>query len=127
MACTHKDSLRFFHNPDAMSIPTDISNFILTECLGRPQALTELCWLCDHVGGRTSGTESGRRGEEWAAGLLERWNLNDVRFEEFPVAAWTRGALDAAVTEPVRWRMAALAHAMSPRQCDVSARVVELG
>ena len=84
-----------------MIVSQEISDRLLAECLGRPQAYRELGWLCDHVGGRTSGAESGRRGEEWAFGLLDRWGLENVHFEEFPVTAWSRGDLRAQVLEPM--------------------------
>jgi Iap family predicted aminopeptidase len=110
-----------------MIVPESVSDRLLAECLGRPQAYQELGWLCDNVGGRTSGAESGRRAEEWAHGLLTRWGLEDVRFEAFPVTAWTRGALAARVLEPVAWPLTALAHGNAPQRADVTASVVDVG
>src|SRR5215472_3079495 len=113
-------------NPMPMSVPQSLSDRLLAECLGRPQALDALGWLCDHVGGRTSGAESGRRGEEWAHALLRRWGLANVRFEEFPVRAWTRGTLEAQVVEPVGWTLTALAHGNAPQKAHVTAAVVDV-
>lgn len=110
-----------------MVVPGDISDRLLVECVGRPRAHAELGWLCDNVGGRTSGAESGRRAEEWAHDLLRRWGLADVRFDAFPVTVWTRGSIDAEVRGPAGWRLTALAHGNAPRAADVTARVVDVG
>lgn len=110
-----------------MSVPQEISDRLLAECIGSPQAYKELGWLCDNVGGRTSGAESGCRGEEWAYGLFTKWGLQNVRYQSFEVQAWTRGTLDARVLEPAGWPLTALAHGYCPQQADVTAQVVDLG
>src|SRR5260370_18206996 len=97
-----------------MTVPDPISSHLLAQCLGSPQALAELQWLCDNVGGRTSGAESGRRGEEWAYGLFNQWGLEGRHFEEFAVTVWERGELDAQVTRPVSWRLTTLSHGNCP-------------
>ncbi len=109
------------------TVPQEISDRLLAECLGRPEAYAQLGWLCDNVGGRTSGAESGRRAEEWAHDLLKRWNLVDVRYEELEVTVWTRGMLEARVLEPVEWPLIAMAHGNAPRHADVTAQVVDVG
>ena len=108
-----------------MIVPQALSDRILAECLGRPQAYRELGWLCDHVGGRASGLESGRRGEEWAFGLLSRWGLENVHYEEFPVTAWKRGTLRAHVLEPISWDLTALAHGNAPAYAEVTAPILD--
>ncbi|HLK60150.1 MAG TPA: M20/M25/M40 family metallo-hydrolase [Chthonomonadaceae bacterium] len=110
-----------------MIVPQEVSDRLLAECLGRPQAYRELGWLCDHVGGRTSGLESGRQGEEWAARLLSHWGLENVHFEEFPVTAWSRGELQVQVTEPIAWKLTALSHGNAPVQADVTAPILNVG
>jgi carboxypeptidase Q len=110
-----------------MRVPKEVSDRLLAECLGRPQAYEQLGRLCDSVGGRTSGAESGRRAEEWAFSLLAEWGLENVRYEEFPVTAWTRGTLEASVLEPAGWPLTALAHGNAPRQADITAPVLDVG
>ena len=110
-----------------MIVPQEIAASLLAECLGRPQAYQELGWLCDQVGGRTSGAESGRRGEEWAFGLLQRWGLENVHFEEFPVTAWTRGELRVQVLEPIAWSLTALSHGNTPTRAEVTAAILDVG
>src|SRR5947209_8145916 len=84
----------------SLTVTSSISSQLLSKCFGDPRSLMDLAWLCDNVGGRTSGADSGRQGEEWAHRLLKRSGLSDVRFEEFPVTVWERGNLIAQVNSP---------------------------
>lgn len=108
-----------------MTVPQDVSDRLLAECFNRPRAYRELQWLCDHVGGRTSGAESGRRAEEWAHRLLTEWGLQNVRYEEFPVTVWKRGPLEAVVEGPASWTLTAMAHGNAPSRADLAAEVVD--
>lgn len=108
-----------------MPIPIDVSDRLLAECFGRPQAHAELGRLCDTVGGRLAGTPSGAAGEAWGHELFERWGLERVRYEPFPVMAWERGALAAEVTAPAPWTLTAMAHGSSPRAADVAGPVID--
>lgn len=108
-----------------MAVPTSVSDRILAECFGRPQAHAELGRLCDAIGGRLAGTPSGAAGEAWGFELFERWGLENVRYEPFPVIAWERGPLTAEVTAPTAWTLIAMAHGNSPRAVDVTGPVVD--
>ncbi|GMV37767.1 MAG: hypothetical protein AMXMBFR61_22750 [Fimbriimonadales bacterium] len=108
-------------------IPSPILDRLLAECFGRPMAYRELGRLCDTVGGRTSGTESGRLAEEWGQALFADWGLDRVWFEQFPVAVWERGPLEAEVLGPSGWRLTALAHGNSPASADLEAEVLDVG
>ncbi len=110
-----------------MTVPQTLSDRILAECTMRQQAYTELGKLCDSVGGRMSGTESGKRGEQWAFDLLNSFALDSVWREEFPVLAWERGELVATVTSPASWKLTALAHGYAPEHADVCAPVFSIG
>ena len=100
---------------------------MLAECIGRPKAYTELARLCDTIGGRTSGADSGHAAEEWGRALFAEWGLHRVWFEELPVEVWERGPLDAEVLGPCGWRMSALAHGNSPAATDLQAEVLDVG
>ncbi len=113
--------------PMTPPIPDEISDRLLAECLGHPQAYDQLGWLCDNVGGRTSGAESGRSAEEWAFDLFTRWGLENVHYEELPVTAWLRGTINVRALEPAPWTLIALAHGNAPAHADVTAPVLDLG
>lgn len=108
-------------------VPRDVADKLLTECLGTPMAWEWLRTLCDDIGGRVSGTESGRRAEEWAADALRRVGLERVRFDPFEVPVWQRGQLDVHIAASYGWRLTALAHGFSPSECHVTAPVIDGG
>jgi len=108
-------------------VPQEISDRILAECLNRPQAYRELQWLCDNVGGRTSGAESGRKAEEWGHRFFTKWGLDNVRYEEVSVTVWQRGLLEVVVTEPASWTVTAMAHGNAPSHVDAEAEVIDGG
>jgi Zn-dependent M28 family amino/carboxypeptidase len=110
-----------------MIVPQEISDHLLAECINRPQGYDALQWLCDNVGGRVSGADSGKKAEEWAAEFFRKWGLQDVRFEELPVTVWTRGSVEAVVTGPSQWTLTAMAHGNAPSRADLAAEVLDLG
>ena len=110
-----------------MIVPQDISDRILGECLVRSQAYRELQWLCDNVGARTSGAESGNEAEAWGHRFFAKWGLENVRYEDFTVTVWQRGPLEVLITEPVSWKLTAMAHGNAPSTADVAAEVIDAG
>jgi Zn-dependent M28 family amino/carboxypeptidase len=110
-----------------MIVPPSISDKLLAECINRPQAYEQLRRLCDEVGGRISGAESGRRAEEWGYKLFSEWGLDAVRCEDVPVTVWTRGSLEVVATEPSSWTLIAMAHGNAPSRADVAAQVLDVG
>lgn len=110
-----------------MIVPSPVADALLAQCLGRPRAYDELKRLCDTVGGRTSGLESGRLAEEWGFGLFERWGVDAAWFEEFSLVAWRRGTLVAEALSPAPWRLTAMAHGNAPEHGRAEAVVVDVG
>ncbi len=108
-------------------VPARIADALLAECLGRPQAYDALRRLCDTVGGRTSGAESGQRAEHWGAEAMADWGLDAVHGEALPVRVWERGSLAAAVLGDPGWQINGLAHGFAPDRCDVTAPVLDAG
>ena len=73
-----------------------------------------LTHLCDKIGGRLSGTPSGRKAEEYAAEKLLDYGLQDVHLEGFTMLGWQRGELNCEVTGPPRRRLRAIALGNTP-------------
>jgi len=99
---------------------------LVAECLLRNRAFKELQWLCDNVGGRTSGSASGTEAEEWAARLLREWGCDNVWFEELEVPVWKRGSLTVKAVEPAQWNLIAVAHGHAPKVASVKAVVIDV-
>lgn len=110
-----------------MIAPQEVSDRILAECFNRPQAYKELQWLCDNVGSRTSGAESGNKAEEWGHRFFTKWGLENVRYEELPVTVWSRGLLEVVVTEPASWVLTSMAHGNAPSNVNLEGEVLDAG
>ena len=108
-------------------VPVAVADAVLSQCFGRPRGYSELKRLCDTVGGRTSGLESGRLAEEWGFDLFHQWGLDAVWFESFGLVAWRRGTLTAEALSPVAWRLTALAHGNAPERGRAEGPVCDVG
>jgi carboxypeptidase Q len=108
-------------------VPQEVSDRILAECLNRPEAYRELQWLCDNVGARTSGAESGTKAEEWGHRFFTKWGLENVRYEELPVTVWQRGSLVVEAFVEASWTLTAMAHGNAPTSVDLEAEVLDVG
>lgn len=110
-----------------MIVPRHISDHLLAECLGNPVLHAELGRMCDSIGGRPAGGPAAALAEAWAHDLLAGWGLERVRYESFPIRAWTRGPLSVRALAPVEWPIIALAHGQCPGRAAVEAAVADLG
>jgi len=108
-------------------VPQDVSDRLIAECFNRPQAYRELQWLCDNVGGRTSGADSGAKAEEWGHRFFTKWGLENVHYEDVPVTVWIRGTLEVVVTEPASWTLTAMAHGNAPSSVEAAGEVIDAG
>ncbi len=108
-------------------VPADIAGAIMAQCFVHPKTYFELGKLCDTVGGRTSGAESGKLGEMWAHQLMSDYGLQNVHYQEFPVSVWIRGSLKVICKSPTCWMLTALSHGNSPSSANISASVINLG
>jgi Zn-dependent M28 family amino/carboxypeptidase len=103
---------------------------VLEELAKAPrQGYDTLRYLCDHIGGRVSGTDSGRRAEEWAMDRFTAYGLPVVRYEPFRMPCWQNLSLEVDVIEPFTRRMyaVALGNTRSTPPEGVTAEVVDLG
>ena len=88
-----------------------------------------LHYLCDRIGGRLSGTESGRKAEEYAKKVFTEYGLQNVRFETFTMPGWERGELDCEVSSPIRRTLGAISLGNTPSTSPegVFASVIDVG
>ena len=70
--------------------------------------------LCDEIGGRLSGSESGRAALDFADAVLKKYGLSDVHREAFEFPGWFRGPFRCEVTAPRQRVMHALALGNTP-------------
>lgn len=96
--------------PDYRALPwgsdmPDVSKRILEAALAEPQAYEKLCYLCDRIGPRLSGSKNLQRAVDWAAETMAREGLSNVRREKVMVPVWVRGEESARIVEPAEHRL----------------------
>ena len=81
------------------------------------------------IGHRLTGSENGKKAEQYAYDLLKSYGYENLRFQPFEVESWSRGTIQVTVgpdeksLQPVK--AVSLAHA--PVKSDVSGELVEMG
>ena len=89
------------------------------EVLGGSEIEENLRVLCDEIGGRVAGTETGVQARDFVERLLNRYGLENVHQETFEMPGWERGPFSCEITVPRQRAM----HAIAP--FDMSARMAE--
>lgn len=74
---------------------------IIGAALSSDRAYRRLAYLTDRIGHRLSGSESLRRGIEWALAEMKADGLENVRGEKVMVPHWVRGEESLELTGPV--------------------------
>ncbi|WP_242917727.1 M28 family peptidase [Pontibacter liquoris] len=102
---------------------------INTEVQQNSKAYSTLGDATSTIGHRLTGSENGKKAEEYAYNLLRSYGFKDVRYQPFEVESWSRGTLQVEVgtkagqLAPVK--SVSLAH--SPVKADLTAAVVDMG
>jgi carboxypeptidase Q len=93
-------------------------------------AYENLKYATETIGHRLTGTENGRKAEEYTYKLFREYNLKNVRFQEFEVEAWMRKSVALEIVPAnsdnfVQVPAVTLAH--SPLDVNMEAALVDLG
>ena len=100
-----------------------------TEIQNNSKAYSSLKTATETIGHRLTGSENGKKAEEFAYNLLKSYGFKDVRYQPFEVESWSRGELtvkigpDASSLQP--FKSVSLAH--SPVQASVQLELVDMG
>ena len=74
---------------------------LIAASLADPEGYSNLAYLCDHVGKRISGSEPLARAIAWAAELMKKEGLVNVRTQAATVPHWVRGKEAGEIIAPV--------------------------
>lgn len=77
-----------------------VSQRILDAALADPQAYEKLCYLCDRIGPRLSGSKNLERAVEWGVEQMRFDGLSNVRKQRVMVPVWVRGEESGRIVEP---------------------------
>ena len=61
------------------------------EVLENSNAYTSLKIASETIGHRLTGSENGKKAEDFAYNLLKSYGFNNVRYQPFEVESWSRG------------------------------------
>jgi hypothetical protein len=98
------------------------------EVIDNSNAYTSLKIASETIGHRLTGSENGKKAEQFAFDLLKSYGFTNVRFQPFEVESWSRGTLDISIgtiNNLKTYKSVSLAH--SPVAADVNLEVVDMG
>lgn len=98
------------------------------EVLENSEAYNRLKEATETIGHRLTGSENGAKAEQYVYDKLKSYGLEDVKFQEFEVEAWSRGNVElTSIINEKSDTIAAVSLGHSPVEAQVSAPVVDMG
>lgn len=102
---------------------------INTEVLTHSNAYASLKIASETIGHRLTGSENGKKAEEFAFNLLKSYGFDNVRYQPFEVESWSRGTLNLSLGNSLEtqqnYKSVSLAH--SPVSADINLEVIDMG
>ncbi len=99
------------------------------EVLDNSNAYTSLKIASETIGHRLTGSENGKKAEQYAYDLLKSYGFTNIKFIPFEVESWSRGTLSVLVGNSTQnlapIKSVSLAH--SPVISDITLEVVDMG
>jgi len=106
-----------------------VFNRINTEVQQNSKAYSTLQQASATIGHRLTGSENGKKAEEYAYNLLKSYGYESVRYQPFEVESWRRGQLRVQIGTDVNHlqeiKSVSLAH--SPVKAELTAEIVDMG
>ena len=106
----------------------DIFKRINDEVINNSKAYPTLREATSTIGHRLTGSDNGKKAEEYAFNLLKSYGFDNVRYQPFEVESWSRGTIEfragADSTNLQTIKAVTLAH--SPVKAEVSGEVVDM-
>lgn len=97
---------------------------INTEVLQNSKAYSTLQEATSTIGHRLTGSENGKKAEEYTYNKFKEYGFDDVQFQEFETKAWSRRTIAVAI-DGDSVKAVTLGHA--PVQADVTGELVDMG
>ncbi len=97
---------------------------INTEVLQNSKGYATLGEATSTIGHRLTGSENGKKAEEYTFNKFKEYGFDDVKYVEFEVEAWSRGTIAVEINGEVTPAVT-LGHA--PLEADVTGMLVDMG
>ncbi|MBK6264417.1 M20/M25/M40 family metallo-hydrolase [Marivirga sp. S37H4] len=111
-------------NPAKEDQENDLTR-INQEVLNNSQAYSNLEKITTDIGHRLTGSENGKKAEQYTYDLFKSYGFDNVQFHEFEVEAWSRDTVSLSVNEEEIPEVVSLGH--SPVSVDVTAEILDVG
>ncbi|MBC3541143.1 M28 family peptidase [Rufibacter sediminis] len=102
---------------------------INSEVQTNSKAYSSLKTASETIGHRMTGSENGKKAEEFAYNLFKSYGFSEVRYQPFEVESWSRGTLALQVGPDAKQlkniKSVSLAH--SPVKANLTGQVVDMG
>jgi len=98
------------------------------EVVENSNAYASLKIASETIGHRLTGSENGKKAEQYAYDLLKSYGFTNIRFQPFEVESWSRGSLQVSIgsnNNLKNIKSVSLAH--SPVAADINLEVVDMG
>lgn len=97
---------------------------INAEVLQNSKAYATLGEATSTIGHRLTGSENGKKAEEYTYNKFKEYGFDDVQFQEFETKAWSRGTINVTI-DGDSVKAVTLGHA--PVTADVTGELVDMG
>lgn len=109
---------------------TAIFHEINQEVKANSKAYATLQVATKTIGHRLTGSENGKKAEEYAYQLFQQYGFEEVKYQPFEVEAWMRGDVSLKLTQAgkntyEKIPVVSLAH--SPEEAEVEAEIIDVG
>lgn len=94
------------------------------EVLQNSQAYATLKEATSTIGHRLTGSENGKKAEEYTYNKFKEYGFSDVQFQEFEVEAWSRGTIAVSIDGE---SVPAVTLGHSPIEANVTGDIVDFG
>jgi carboxypeptidase Q len=116
-------------NGESVNSNASIFQQINQEVLANSAAYERLSDAGKTIGHRLTGSENGKKAEQYAYDLLKSYGFSNLKFQPFEVESWSRGTVklqltDAATNTSTEIKCVALAH--SPVKVNTSAELADM-
>ena len=108
----------------------DIFKKIKEEVELHSKAYSSLGDACKTIGHRLTGSEKGKKAEEYAFRLLKEYGFKDTKFQGFQVEAWARDTVTLSIAPPKSddfREVPVVSLAMTPVDANIQGTLVDLG
>ncbi|MHA8066096.1 M20/M25/M40 family metallo-hydrolase [Aquirufa sp. ROCK2-A2] len=94
------------------------------------QAYSTLGLACNTMGHRLTGSDKGKKAEEYAFSLFKKYGFRDTKYQSFQVEAWARDTVTLSIAPPKSddFRdVPVVSLAMTPIEANITGNIVDIG